>query len=87
MTLMPEPEIERFKLTLRMDATITVYDASGQATDWLKPGAEASCSWRGVPSETELALRYRDLSEVASSVLEDVLVNSRKRLDEARKGG
>ena len=82
-----EPEIERFKLTLRMDATITVYDRAGQATDWLKPGASAACTWRGVPSETELALRYRDLQAATSAILEDVVTQARRRLDEARRGG
>lgn len=84
---MTEPEIEKFRLTLKMEATITVFDSTGQATDWLKPGAEASCTWRGIPSEAELALRYRDLSAATSAILEDVVVTSRKRLDEARRGG
>lgn len=83
---MGEPEIERFRLTLRMDATITVFDNQGNPTDWLKPGAEASCTWRGVPSETELALRYQDLTTATSAILEDVLTQARKRLDEARRG-
>lgn len=84
---MTEPEIERFKLTVEMGATITVFDAAGQATDWLRPATSASVSWRGIPSETELALRYQSLSQVASAILEDVLTSSRNRLDEARRGG
>lgn len=83
---MAELKIEKFKLTIRMDATITVYDGAGTPSDWLKPGSEASVTWNGVPTEEELSLRYRDLSKVATATLEDVLVSSRKRLDESRRG-
>ncbi len=83
---MTEPEIDRFKLTVRMDATITVYDPRGEPSDWLKPGTEVSCSWKGVPSEAELALRYQDLTQAAKVTLEDLVTTSRQRLDEARRG-
>ena len=84
---MTEPEVEKFKLEVQMNATITVFDAAGNPTDWLRPGTTASCTWRGIPSEVELALRYKDLSTVASATLEDVLVSTRQRLDQARRGG
>ncbi len=79
-------EVEKFKLTISMHATITVFDAAGQPTDWLRPGSEAAMTWNGVPTETELALRYKDLTTITSATLEDVLTSARKRLDEVRRG-
>lgn len=84
---MTEPEIERFELMVKMEATITVYDQTGRPDAWLKPATSASCSWKGVPSEVELGLRYRDLTEATSATLEDVITNARTRLDQARRGG
>jgi hypothetical protein len=84
---MAEPAIEKFELQVSMDATITVFDGAGNPTDWLKPGAQAKTTWQGVPSETELALRYRDMQQAIAVVLGDVVENTRKRLDEARRGG
>jgi hypothetical protein len=79
-------QVERMELRLRMDATVTVYDATGTPTDWLKPGSEAAVWWNGVPPEPELVARYQDLSTVASMTLEQVIVEVRKRLDAARRG-
>ena len=86
---MPEPEVERFELRLRLDATITVYDGAGQATDWLKPGAEAAVHWRGgIPSEAEVQLGYQHLQHtVLGPVLEEMVVLLRRRIDEVRRGG
>lgn len=79
-------EIEKFELRLRMDATITVYDGTGQATDWLKPGSEAGMTWKGMPTQEEVALRYEDLAAVASATLESVIISARARLDKELKG-
>jgi hypothetical protein len=79
-------QVERMELRLRMDATVTVYDATGTPTDWLKPGSEVAVWWNGVPPEPELVARYQDLSTVASMTLEQVIVEVRKRLDAARRG-
>jgi hypothetical protein len=84
---MAEPPIEKFELQVSMDATITVFDGAGNPTDWLKPGTKVKTTWGGVPSEVELVLRYRDMQQALSIVLEDVIVNTRKRLDEGRRGG
>jgi hypothetical protein len=84
---MAEPPIEKFELQVSMDATITVFDGAGNPTDWLKPGASAKTTWGGVPSETELALRYRDMQTAIAVVLGDVVENTRKRLDAVRRGG
>ena len=78
--------VVKMALTIKMDATVTVYDAGGQATDWLKPGSEAGCTWNGVPTQEELMLRFNDLTMITSATLESVLVEVRKRLDAARRG-
>jgi hypothetical protein len=80
-------EVDKVRLTLRMDATITIYDAAGQATDWIKPGSEASVTWRnGIPSEAEVRLGYEYLNARNSQALEENIVAIRKRLDETRRG-
>lgn len=84
---MAEPPIEKFELQVSMDATITVFDGAGNPTDWLKPGTKVKTTWGGVPSEVELALRYGDMQTALALILGDVVESSRKRLDEARKGG
>ena len=79
-------KVVKMSMTIRMDATVTVYDAAGQATDWLKPGSEAGVTWNGVPTQAELMLRFNDLTQVTSATLESVVVEVRKRLDKARRG-
>lgn len=78
-------ETQSFQLEVRMDATITIKDGTGQVTDWLKPGSTASHTWKGMPTPEEVGLRYNDMKEVASAVLEDVIAATRQRLD-AEKG-
>lgn len=82
---MPTPT-EKFTLTLRMDATITIHDAMGQATDWLKPGTEVSHTWKGMPTQEEVAMKYNDMKEVAGVTLEDVVAHSKQRLDRELRG-
>lgn len=77
-------EIERTELTLRMDATVTVYDATGQATNWLKPGSEMTTTWKGDPTDAEVALRYNSMKDKVAVTLEDVLVATRARLMEVQ---
>lgn len=79
-------ETERFKLTLRMDATVTVYDAVGQASDWLKPGTEVSHTWKGMPTDVEITTRYASMKEVAAVTLEDVIVAAKARIDKELRG-
>lgn len=82
---MPTPT-EKFTLTLRMDATITIYDATGQATDWLKPGTEVSHTWKGYPTSEEVVMKYNDMEQVASATLEKVITNTQTRLDKELRG-
>lgn len=80
---LPVVEVDRVELRLKMDATITVFDNAGQAVDWLKPGSEASVSWRGgIPSEEEVKLGYHYLHQRNAQALEEVIVQVRKRLGE-----
>lgn len=83
----PPVSVEKVTLTLSMAATVTVYDGAGQPTDWLKPGSEASVTWRnGIPSEEETQLAYQYLHNRNAQALEEVIVAVRGRLDEARRG-
>lgn len=79
-----EPQVERFELRLRMDATLTIRDQTGKEQHWVKPGSEAAAFWNGMPSEPELVLRYEALSKVVASTLEAVIVQS---TEELRKNG
>lgn len=84
---LPQVEIDKVGLKLKMDATVTVYDSAGNPTDWLKPGSEAEVTWRGgIPAEAEIKLAYEYLHARNAQALEEVLVAIRKRLDDARRG-
>lgn len=82
-------EIESVELKLKMDATLTVTGGSGsQPTEWLKPGAEASIRWRGQPTQQELVAGYLYLhTQALAPMLEDVIVELRQRMVEARRHG
>lgn len=84
---LPKVDVEKVELRLKMDATVTVYDATGTPTDWLKPGSEGAVTWRGgIPSEAEVKLGYEYLHARNAQALEEVLVAIRKRLDDQRRG-
>ena len=79
--------IEKVRLTLRMDATITVTGADGNASDWLKPGAEASVTWRGQPTREEMIQGYVYLqNDTLAPMLEDIISSLRDKMVEARRG-
>jgi hypothetical protein len=80
----PEPPIERFELRLRLDATVSIHDATGKVEHWVKPGSETAAIWSGMPSQTEIVLRYEALSKVAAATLEAVIVQT---TEELRKNG
>ena len=80
-------EVERVKLTLKMDATITVFDTTGEPTTWLKPGAEASVTWRGQPTREEMIQGYVYLqNDTLAPMLEDIISSLRDKMVEARRG-
>lgn len=86
---MSEPQVEKFTLSLKLDATISVIGPDGQATDWLKPGVEAAATWKGgIPSEAELKLGASHIHQrVLAPTLEELVVSIRDRLVEVRRGG
>jgi hypothetical protein len=81
---MAEPSIERFELRLRMDATISIHDSTGNVEQWIKPGSEAAVTWNGMPTAPEIELSYEALSKVAAATLKAVIVQS---TEELRKKG
>ena len=83
---MAVPEIERFELRLRMDATVSVTGPTGEVQNWLKPGTEVAATWRGFPSDAEVVLRYNSLKERCTDLLEEIVVTIHHRLEEARRG-
>ena len=80
-------DIEKFKLTISMNATLTIFDSSGQPQDWVRPGSEAATTWHGMPSEAEVVLGYQNMAQITSATLEDVLVSVRQRLEETKRDG
>lgn len=79
-------EVEKFTLRLKMEATITVNDATGEARDWIKPGTEVGCTWNGEPTEAQIMEQYESLSNVAAATLGAVIVQSQNQIDNARRG-
>ena len=79
---MTETPIERVQLTLRLDATITIYDQSGNPTNWLKPGSEAAVSWKGLPSDQEVSLAYQYLNARNHDALKAVIEETNRQLRE-----
>jgi|DEB0MinimDraft_3_1074331.scaffolds.fasta_scaffold217185_1 hypothetical protein len=81
-------QIETVRLTLKMDATITVTGDDGRTSDWLKPGAEASVTWRGQPTREELIQAYVYLqNDTLAPMLEDVISSLRDKMVDARRSG
>lgn len=76
-----------FELRLRMDATITVTDPTGEAKDWLKQGLETASVFDGMPTEAELIAAFGPMEKACSDILEVVIVKSSERLRENRRHG
>lgn len=80
-------QIEKVRLTLRMAATISVTGSDGNTSDWLKPGAEASVTWRGQPTREEMIQGYVYLqNDTLAPMLEDIISTLRDKMVEARRG-
>lgn len=81
-------QIESVRLTLSMNATITVTGSDGTGTDWLKPGAEASMTWRGQPTREEMVQAYLYLqNDTLAPMLGDVITSLRDKMVDARRSG
>lgn len=51
-------QIDWLELTLRCDATLTVGQYGGQASEWMKPGAEGKLHMSGMPTPEQLVAAY-----------------------------
>lgn len=78
---------DKFELSIRMDATVTMFDATGQAINWLKPGSTVGHTWKGMPTVEEVILRYNDMKEVAATTLEDMIVLTQQGIEKNKHGG
>lgn len=66
--------IEKVKFTLRMDATLSV--SAGSEQHWIKPGAESSITFSGVPDKKEIALAASYMQEEMLEPTLDKVVDS-----------
>lgn len=80
-------EVEKFKLSISMNATVTIFDAAGEPVEWVRPGSEAATTWRGMPSEAEVILGYQAMAQVAETTLEAVLSTSYQQVNERKAQG
>jgi len=78
---------DKFELRIRMDATVTMYDALGNPTSWLKPGSEVAHTWKGMPTVEEVILRYNDMETIAAGTLEKMIVTTQGEIEKSRRGG
>ncbi len=80
-------DVESVELKLKLDATITV-TSNGQPSEWIKPGVEGKIVWRRVPTESETVAGYVYIQEkMLQPMLEDLVVQYRNQLAEARRKG
>jgi len=80
-----DARVERTKLTISLGATVSV-STGGDFQDWIKPGVAFSISFDGIPSEDQLRASTEFIgSQILSPVLEDVIVLSQQKLEEARR--
>jgi len=78
-------QVVKTKLTINLGATVAV-STGGDFQDWIKPGVAFSISFDGIPSEEQLRASTEFIgSQILSPVLEDVIVLSQQKLEEARR--
>lgn len=80
-------EVEKFKLIVTMNATVTVFNEAGEPKDWLRQGSETHATWNGMPTQQELLLRYGDMTTITSATLGDILGTSTAALKERNEQG
>lgn len=71
-------EIEKFKLELRLDATVEV---NGKA--WVKPGVTSGITWNDIPDESQVrkALSFLNqgiIEPTMAEVMDVVVANTKK---------
>lgn len=83
----PLPDVTGMKVTVKVDATVTLYDSVGNATDWLKPGVESSMKWNGVPDESQIRSAVTFMRDhVLNPTIDDVLTSVTERTAAMRQG-
>lgn len=78
-------ETAKFEIEVSFGATVTVFNKAGEPVTWLRPGSSAKHTWYGMPTPEEVKLRYRDMVDIASAILEDGLVDAQNRALEDQK--
>jgi len=72
--------IDRFTLTMRLDASLSI-TTGGQLQNWIKPGAEASISWQGIPDEKQVEDATEFLNnQIIEPIVASVIAESQERL-------
>jgi hypothetical protein len=80
-------DIEKTSLTLTLGASLSVTTTASGLSDWIKPEASFSTTWKGVPTDEQVrtaATFIRDA--VLDPLLDEVIVAAQNRLTEARRG-
>jgi hypothetical protein len=83
-------DVESVRLTIRMDATLTVGADGANPTEWIKPGVEGSITFRGPsgPNEDQLRAASQYIqSDMIAPALEDVIVMVGERFKQLRRTG
>jgi hypothetical protein len=81
----PDARVTGTRLTLNLNATVSI-STGADWNDWVKPGVAFSISFDGIPSEDQLRASTEFIgSQILSPVLEDVIVLSQQKLEEARR--
>lgn len=83
-----DSHIEWTELTLRCDATLTVGNYQGQATEWMKPGAEGKVHMTGRPDVAQIGAAYDYLqNDVINRALVQVIEHLHEQLRKIRQNG
>lgn len=82
-----ETQIERMSITLSVGVTVTLTDGVGNPHSWIKPGAESTISWKGIPTPEMIdsARRYIQ-GQVLEPTITEAIDSAQQRADEARRG-
>lgn len=77
--------IEWVELTLRCDATLTVGNYNGNASEWMKPGFEGKAHMSGFPNPDQCVAAYRYLvGTVVAPSLESLIAEVTSKLAAAQ---
>ncbi len=78
-------QIEKTKLTVSMGASVAVTTGTDYQ-DWIKPSVSFSLNFNGIPSEEQVRDSTTFIqTQILAPVLEDIIVLSQQKLEEARR--